>query len=69
MAKYTVWYSETYTYKAWFEADSMEHAQELLGQVRDSEIEVEELPEFGNKDKNYELDVAVESLEEVEADA
>ncbi len=66
MARYTVWYSETYTYKAWFEADSKEHAQELLEQVRDSEIEVEELPEFGNKDKNYELDVAVETLEEVE---
>lgn len=66
MARYTVWYSETYTYKAWFEADSKEHAQELLGQVRDSEIDVEELPEFGNKDKNYELDVAVETLEEVE---
>ncbi len=66
MAKYTVWYSETYTYKAWFEADSKEHAQELLEQVRGSEIEVEELPEFGNKDKNYELDVAVETLEEVE---
>lgn len=66
MARYTVWYSETYTYKAWFEADSKEHAQELLEQVRDSEIDVEELPEFGNKDKNYELDVAVETLEEVE---
>lgn len=66
MARYTVWYSETYTYKAWFEAESKEHAQELLEQVRGSEIDVEELPEFGNKDKNYELDIAVETLEEVE---
>ncbi len=65
MATYTVWYSETYTYKAWFDADSLEHAKELLGQAQE-DCSLDSLPEFGFKDKNYELDVADETLEEVE---
>lgn len=57
MAKFEVWYDETYTFKAWFEADSLEHAEELLGLVGEGEIEITELPSFGNKDKNYSLEL------------
>lgn len=68
MAKqFTFWYSETYTYKAWFEAESIEEARELLDQVWNSDLDMEEdLPKFGNKDKNFELDIDMVSLEEVE---
>lgn len=68
MAKtFTFWYSETYTYKAWFEAESIEEARELLDQVWNSDLGMEgDLPKFGNKDKNFELEIATETLEEVE---
>jgi hypothetical protein len=55
MAKktFTFWYDETYTYQVWFEAESLEEAQALLAQVDESEIEVSELPNVSQKDKNY----------------
>lgn len=57
MAKKTFefWYDETYTYKAWIEADSEEEAYELINQVEMSEIEITDLPKFQNKDKGYTL--------------
>lgn len=55
MPKYEFWYEESYTYKGWFEADNLEHANELLDQIRDGELELEELPNSGSKDKNYEF--------------
>ena len=68
MAKqFTFWYSEPYTYKAWFEADSIEEARELLDQVYTADLDMEEdLPKFGNKDKDFTLDIDMVSLEEVE---
>lgn len=65
MATFTFWYSETYTYKTWFEADNEEHARELLRQVEDGELSVEELPQEGSKDKGYEMEIAYETLEEI----
>ena len=66
MPNYTFWYSETYTYKGWLTADNKEQAKELLSKVQDSEIEFDELPNYGNKDKNYELDIDLFSIEEIE---
>ena len=55
MPKYEFWYEESYTYKGWFEADNLEHANELLDQMEAGELELEELPNSGSKDKNYEF--------------
>lgn len=55
MPKYEFWYEESYTYKGWFEADNLEHANELLDQIEDGELELEELPNSGSKDKSYEF--------------
>ena len=57
MATYELWYSESYTYKAWFTADSKEQAVKLLQQVQDGDIQIEDLPDFDKKDKGYELDI------------
>lgn len=61
MAKKTFefWYDETYTYKAWIEADSQEEADELINQVEMSEMEITDLPKFQNKDKGYTLTVGM----------
>lgn len=65
MATFEIWYSETYTYKAWFNADDKEAALAMLEQVRDGEADLEELPNFGNKDKGYELELDIASVEEL----
>lgn len=64
MATYEFWYDETYTHKAWIEADSQEEADELINRVEESEIEIVDLPKFRNKDKNYTLTIGM--LQEVE---
>jgi hypothetical protein len=35
----------------WFEADSLEHGQELLDAVTNGEMDIEDLPEVGIKSK------------------
>lgn len=64
--EYVFWYSETYTRKAWFTADTPEEAVAMLESVQESETEIEELPNFGQKDKSYELDIDIWSMEAVE---
>jgi hypothetical protein len=66
MATYTFWYSETYTNKGWFTADNKEQAIEMLDKIRLGEIDFEELPDFGRKDKNYEVDISPETIEEID---
>lgn len=53
--RYEFWYDETYTYKAWIEADSAEEASELVNQVEFGELDINALPAFVNKDKGYTL--------------
>jgi hypothetical protein len=66
MPEYEFWYSETYTYKAWFSADSKEQAIELLESVQQGDIDLEnDLTGFGHKDKGYELDLDPLSIEEI----
>lgn len=69
MPEFTFWYTETQGYRAWFTADSLEQARELLGKVECGELDMEELPEFGSKTKYYELttediDIAVYTIAE-----
>ena len=68
MAKtFTFWYSETVTYKGWFEAESIEQARELLEQVMSADIDMEaDLPKFGFKDKGFELEIDLGTIEEIE---
>lgn len=65
MPEFEIWYSETYTYKAWFTANDKEQALELLEQVESDEIEMDDLPGFGKKDKSYEIEMDLPSLEEL----
>ena len=52
MAKrFMVWYSTTEYGKAYFTADNLEHAQELLDQIDSGELLPEELPEYNFKVK------------------
>ena len=67
MKTYTFWYTESYTYKGGFEAESLEQAQELLAKVfDDGELNFEDLPEFWSKDKGYDAEYSPETLEEHE---
>ena len=66
MPEFEIWYSETYTYKAWFTADSKEQAIELLESVQQGDIDLEsDLTGFSRKDKGYELDLEPLSVEEI----
>ena len=65
MPEYQLWYSETYTYKGWFTADSKEQAIDLLEKVQDGDTQIEDLPGFGKKDKGYELDIEPREVEEL----
>lgn len=65
MPRYQVWYSETYTYKAWFDADNEEHAQDLLGEVYAGQVDIDDLPSADKSCKNYELDIDLGTVEEM----
>ena len=66
MPEFEIWYSETYTYKAWFSADSKEQAIELLESAQQGDIDLEsDLTGFSRKDKGYELDLEPLSVEEI----
>ena len=65
MATFSFWYSETYTNKGFFEADSEEQAQELLGKVQYGELGLEDLPSWGFKDKGYDFEAEPSTLEEI----
>jgi hypothetical protein len=63
MPAYEFWYEENNTYKAWIIADSLEHAKELIDQVQEGEISLEDLPDFANRSKAYEL--LIDTIEEI----
>jgi hypothetical protein len=64
MPTFEFWYDETYTYKAWFDAENLEEAKKLLDKVTDGEINIDQLPEFGNKDKGYKVSFEHATIEE-----
>jgi len=55
MPRFTVWFSQTDTSKAWFDADSTEQAIEILEKLNTGEIDQTELTNLGIKLKNVEL--------------
>ncbi len=63
MATFTFWYNESATYRAFFEAESLEEATELLRQVNDGEIMFDDLPQFSDKQKGNDIDIDVDTLE------
>jgi hypothetical protein len=63
MPTYEFWYEENNTYKAWITADTKEAAKALLDQVQEGEISLEDLPDFENKSKAYEL--LIDTIEEI----
>jgi hypothetical protein len=67
MAKeYVFWYSDSATYKAGIEANSLEEAIELLDSVfQRGETALEDLPGFWNKHKDGEYDYSPETVEEI----
>jgi hypothetical protein len=56
---------EEYDNKWGFDADNLEHAQELMRQVEEGELDYESLPNF--YDKNYGIDTTCGQVEEVQA--
>jgi hypothetical protein len=64
MPTYQFWYDETSTYKAWFTAENLEQAKELIDQVQDGETSLEDLPDFENRSKAFEL--LIDTVEEIE---
>jgi hypothetical protein len=65
MAEYVFWYSEETVKKGFFTADTLEEARELLASATFGPMDLEDLPNFSCKDKDYELHVNGETLEEV----
>jgi hypothetical protein len=63
MPTYEFWYNETYTYKAWFTADDKDQALKMIESVEQGNLDIEDLPEFGKKDKNYEIEL--DTIEEI----
>lgn len=66
MPSYLFWYSDTSTYKAGFEATSLEEAQKLLDGVFAGESAIEDLPAYWSKEKGYESEYDISTLEEIE---
>lgn len=64
--RFTVWFSETDTSKAWFDADSREHALELLEKLNSGEMSHTELNNLGIKIKNVEMEFDPYTLEAVD---
>lgn len=65
MPTYSFWYSETATYKGYFVADNEEHAKALLEKVRNhQEINVEDLPDWEAKLKEYDVEIDPQTLAE-----
>lgn len=64
MPRYIVMVHEEYDNRWAFDADNLEHAQELMRQVEEGELDYESLPNF--YDKNYEIDTTYGQVREVE---
>ena len=64
MAKYMFSHYVTEAWTASFDADSLEHAEELLEQANNGDINLSELPNYQEKNKGLDLEVDLNSLEE-----
>jgi hypothetical protein len=64
MPKYNFVMSETDTYRAYFEAENIDQAKELLVKVNTCEIDTTDLPKFEKFGRDYEQEIAIDTLEE-----
>jgi hypothetical protein len=62
MPTYEFWYSETDTYKAWFDAKNSRQAKKLLREVFEGDKVLGDLPNFDNNSKDYDADYSPETL-------
>lgn len=66
MKTYEIWYRETDTYKAFFEAKNYAEAERKLRAVMRGDLDITELTNNSASGKDYELDIDLATLEEVE---
>lgn len=64
MRSYSVWYSETDTYKAYFEAENLEEAKKIIESVRTGETNFSELLNAETSSKEYEIEIYLDTLQE-----
>lgn len=64
MKRYTVWLDVTETWKAYFEAEDLEQAKQIVQQLNTFELDVDDVPSYFEKNKGIEKQYAVETLEE-----
>ena len=66
MATFTVWFSQTDTSKAWFEAENKEQALALLEKLNSGEIDHTQLDNLSIKLKEVELEFDPFTLEQID---
>lgn len=52
---YSFWYSEVFSHRGYFKADSVQEADEMLRLINSGDISLEDLPSFKSKGVEYEL--------------
>lgn len=52
---YSFWYSEVFSHRGYFKADSIQEADEMLRLVNNGDISLNDLPAFKSKGVEYEL--------------
>lgn len=57
MKEYTIWYSETQTFKGYFKANNKEEAIAKLTQLRDGEIDFDDIRDWFEKGKDTFLEL------------
>ena len=65
---YVVWLTTEETYKAYFDADSIEHARQIVADIKHGDISLEQPPEDIDlylKSKEYLVAIDDELLEEI----
>jgi hypothetical protein len=61
---YSFWYSEVFTHKGYFKADSLQEADEMLRMVNNGDIGLDDLPAFKNKPESNEIITEPAELED-----
>jgi hypothetical protein len=65
MPKYFIRFDVVEEWKGTFDADNLEHAKELVRQLKEDEIGTDELPNFDDRNSGIMLEVYEDSLEEL----
>lgn len=65
MATYEFWYNEVETFKGYFEAETPEEAQELLGKVSQGLMDTTDLEGWDTRAKDYQLEIAFDTVQSI----